>query len=136
MSVGHENKKAVEKSVLNYFNSQSIWQSCRRSQIPDEPCMTGVRCSRNHPPRIDGNNRNCSENSARPDSTKFSHAANYASASSGAAQRMRHDKTSHTISWISSSVRVAPTFLKSSAASIHVVTHSEGLVVENLNAQQ
>ena len=30
---------------------------------------------------------------------------------------MRHDKTSHTISWISSSVRVAPTFLKSSAAS-------------------
>src|SRR5947208_14570313 len=53
MSVGHQNKKAVEKSVLNYFNSQSIWQSCRRSQIPDEPCMTGVRCSRNHPPRID-----------------------------------------------------------------------------------
>ena len=73
MSVGHQNKKAVEKSVLNYFNSQSIWQSCRRSQIPDEPCMTGVRCSRNHPPRIDENNRNCSENSARPDSTKISH---------------------------------------------------------------
>ena len=62
MSVGHQKKKAVEKSVLNYFNSQSIWQSC-----------TGVRCSRNHPPRIDENNRNCSENSARPDSTKISH---------------------------------------------------------------
>src|SRR5207302_424516 len=73
MSVGHQNKKAVEKSVLNYFNSQSIWQSCRRSQIPDGPCMTGVRCSRNHPPRVDENNRNCSENSARPDSIKISH---------------------------------------------------------------
>jgi len=35
--------------------------------------MTGVRCSRNHPARIDENNRNCSENSARPDSIKISH---------------------------------------------------------------
>src|SRR5947199_3493923 len=74
MSVGHQKKKAVEKSVLNYFDSQSIWQLVvPRSQIPDEPCMTGVRFSRNHPPRIDENNRNCSENSARPDSIKISH---------------------------------------------------------------
>ena len=29
-----QSAKAVEKSVLNYFNSQSIWQAC--PQIPDE----------------------------------------------------------------------------------------------------
>src|SRR5947208_15075674 len=73
MSIGHQKKKAVEKSVLNYFDSQSIWQLVvPRSQIPDEPCMTGVRFSRNHPARIDENNRNCSENSVRPDSIKIS----------------------------------------------------------------